>query len=439
MLAAGNESLARSVAIALDSADVALIDTTATAQGVIEKVAQGAVDCVVADKSVGANSSLELYELLGRKHRSPPAMVLLTEDTNPKSVLKAFRTGIGDYVTRDRDYANELRQAIRRAVERSSKARDIHDEIDYLAKLAKCDRLTGLPNRAFVEERLGNLVASSERHGGSFAVFKVDIDNFSQINDIYGHAIGDQALKAFGRRLMLTSRTSDTFGRYGGDEFLYLIDRVVSPETVSQVCERLVTALQFNVDLDAVGLSLSASIGAAIFPSDGASADTLIAAADRALRAARTRSRRYCLAQGAGEGLAGGAVLPPVPNGPSVPRAPAVEATAKRPPVVPAAGDDARDENRRIEHRNRVFKRGRIILGDGFSTMDCVIRDLSIRGARISLEDQVTLPQRFSFSVMENGATYPAVRRWQRGRSIGIEFKTAEARAEVPAEAAVAA
>ncbi|MEX0852327.1 MAG: PilZ domain-containing protein, partial [Bauldia sp.] len=78
--------------------------------------------------------------------------------------------------------------------------------------------------------------------------------------------------------------------------------------------------------------------------------------------------------------------------------------------------------NRRAERRNRVFKRGRIIFGDGFSTLDCMIRDLSQRGARISVEDQLTVPSKFSFAILDTGEVYAAIRRWQQGRSIGLEF-----------------
>jgi diguanylate cyclase (GGDEF)-like protein len=446
VLAAGNDALKRSVALALDTADVALVDATTTSEAVMDKLADGSVDCVVIDKNVGTRSSFELFEQIGRKHRSPPAMVLLTEDTSAKTLLKAFRMGFSDCVACDKDYANELRQAIRRGVERTSKLRQLNEEIDYLAKLARSDRLTGLPSRAFLEDRVANLAASGDRHGNPFAVFLIDVDNFRQINDIYGHAVGDQALKAFGRRLMLTSRASDAFGRFGGDEFLYLIDRAVSPETVALVCDRLVGALQFSMDLEAVGLSLSASIGAAIFPSDGSTREALLVAAERALHAAKSQSRRYCLASEASGSLAevfsrpkeagNGVAAQPKNKAEKAGNGPFADA---EPRVIMAETPvGTRGENRRVEHRNRVFKRGRIIFGDGFSTMDCVVRDLSLHGARLSVEDQVTLPQRFSFAIVETGTTYPAIRRWQHGKSIGIEFWVEDAVTPQPLETAPA-
>ena len=76
------------------------------------------------------------------------------------------------------------------------------------------------------------------------------MNNFTTINDIYGHAIGDQVLRAFARKLMQASRTSDAFGRLHGDEFLYLIDREATVEAVHKACARLAKALSFTVQLD---------------------------------------------------------------------------------------------------------------------------------------------------------------------------------------------
>ncbi len=135
---------------------------------------------------------------------------------------------------------------MRRAVTRSRKTQHILDEVEYLSRMAKYDRLTGLPNRNFLEDRLQSLIASGERHGTAFSLFLIDVNNFRQINDIYGHAVGDQALKAFARQLMLTARTSDSLGRFGGDEFLYLIDRDVTFESVERACRRLSSALAFR-------------------------------------------------------------------------------------------------------------------------------------------------------------------------------------------------
>jgi GGDEF domain-containing protein len=235
---------------------------------------------------------------------------------------------------------------------------------------------------------------------------------------------------------MQTARSSDALGRFGGDEFLYLIDRDVSSATVERACLRLAGAVSFAVELETAGMSLSASIGAAIYPGDGRTQDALLTAADSAMYAAKANGTGYCMASAAtqprssasptnGEGKAADGHAAPAPAEDQTPR-PA--RPGERSSVAAAAGATGqasvghRSENRRSERRHRVFKRGRIIFGDGFSTIDCMIRDLSQRGARISVEDQLSVPSRFSFAVLDSGEVYIAARRWQRGRSIGLEF-----------------
>ncbi len=443
VLVAGDQNFYDNASAVLDTEEISLIERAKTAEALMDRLAQATFDCIVIDRNLGRQSSFALHETIAGRYTNPPPMVMLTAETDARVAIDAFRQGFGDYVARDQNYARELILAVRRAVTRSRKTQRLLDEVEYLSRMAKYDRLTGLPNRNFLEDRLQSLIASGERHGSEFSLFLIDVNNFRQINDIHGHAVGDQALKAFARQLMLTARSSDSLGRFGGDEFLYLIDRDISHETVERACNRLTGALSFAVELEAVGLSLSATIGAAIFPSDGATPDALLTAADQAMYTAKANGAGYCLVGAmatsdglgqsdgldqTGEAPADGPVAPasapPDPvrevRGPSFGAADQSSGGSNAPPVVAAVGH--RNENRRVERRNRVYKRGRIIFGDGFSTIDCTIRDLSARGARISVEGQLTVPPRFSFAILDTGEVHPAIRRWQRGRSIGVEF-----------------
>ncbi len=283
------------------------------------------------------------------------------------------------------------------------------DEIEYLSKLARYDHLTGVPNRNFLEERLASLVAGSRRHDSAFAVLTIDLNNFDTINDIYGHAVGDQVVKTFARLLMQASRSSDTFGRFDNDEFLYLIDRDVSVATVEQACARLSKALASSVELDSVAITISASIGAALYPADGQSIDEMLDAARRAMHVAKAAGGGY-----------------------HVPHTVHITVETVSTGDAAATADEEhqsdlgdRDANRRIEHRERVLRRGRIILGDGFSTIDCVIRDISAHGARFTVHEGIAIPRTLSLTILDTGRTHPAVRRWQRGPSIGVEFTAA--------------
>lgn len=98
----------------------------------------------------------------------------------------------------------------------------------------------------------------------------------------------------------------------------------------------------------------------------------------------------------------------------------------QRAEIVPPTSPS--EENRRVSRRFRVLKRGQIIMGNGISTIDCVVRDLSEHGARISVDDPIMLPESFTFLLVEDGTVYPAFKRWQQGKSIGIEFSEAAPR-----------
>jgi len=152
------------------------------------------------------------------------------------------------------------------------------------------DQLTGLPNRALLCDRLQHAMSGAARDPRSLAVLFVDLDNFKQVNDGYGHGVGDQVLAECARRMDGAVRAADTVGRWGGDEFVVVAERLDDSTTASEVADRLATSLRPPIQVGDDELCLSASIGIAYL--DGPlSADDLIQAANQALRAVRTIKR----------------------------------------------------------------------------------------------------------------------------------------------------
>jgi diguanylate cyclase (GGDEF)-like protein/PAS domain S-box-containing protein len=169
-----------------------------------------------------------------------------------------------------------------------------------LQELAARDDLTGLYNRREVNRLLVNEVARCRRHGHSLAFLLVDLDHFKQVNDNYGHAIGDEVLRNAAELLQDTVRSEDQAGRYGGEEFVLLLPET-SPEGALHTAERLrqtmaeTTILATRADGSTVGLNVSASIGLAIFPNDASNEEELIEAADRALYHAKRSGRNQTM------------------------------------------------------------------------------------------------------------------------------------------------
>ena len=169
-----------------------------------------------------------------------------------------------------------------------------------LRHLASHDALTGLPNRVLLDDRLSQAVAHAEQDGHSFGVAMFDLDRFKVVNDSLGHRAGDALIKEVAHRLAGVARGTDTVGRLGGDEFLFIMDRLAKREDAEHVARRAVKALELPIRLDGVDLHTSASIGIAMFPADGKSAEALIANADAAMYCAKQRGRNniQCYAEG---------------------------------------------------------------------------------------------------------------------------------------------
>ncbi len=157
------------------------------------------------------------------------------------------------------------------------------------------DALTGLPNRVSFEQDLDRGVRQAKRHGWRLAVLFIDIDKFKSVNDSYGHGVGDQVLLMTANRLQSFLRDEDTVCRWGGDEFACLLLEVKQEADVPRLAEKMVSRIAEACECDGVVVSIRASIGIAIYPADGETADTLFKNADTAMFKAKGTEKRVVL------------------------------------------------------------------------------------------------------------------------------------------------
>ncbi len=157
--------------------------------------------------------------------------------------------------------------------------------------LAHHDALTGLANRAAFHERLEQALGLAARSTGQFAVLCLDLDRFKLINDLHGHASGDFLLQQVAERLRKTIHTEDLVARLGGDEFAILQSDVRQPEAAMQLATRMVHSLGEPFEIDGKPMSVGTSIGVALCPAHGQSADILMKNADAALYRAKESGR----------------------------------------------------------------------------------------------------------------------------------------------------
>lgn len=163
-----------------------------------------------------------------------------------------------------------------------------------LAQAARTDALTGLMNRAGFQTLLEEKIADARVDDSRFAVAMLDVDNFKDINDLYGHETGDELLRIVGERLRRAVRRTDVVARFGGDEFTLILSPLPGRDELKELMDGARRAIRAPLDLNIAKTSVDASVGIALFPEDGEDASALIKNADMALYNAKRLGRSRC-------------------------------------------------------------------------------------------------------------------------------------------------
>ena len=156
-----------------------------------------------------------------------------------------------------------------------------------LTAIVHQDDLTGLPNRAHFRDRLQRALDRGQRDGRMVGLLFVDLDRFKSVNDGFGHEAGDHVLRQVAQVLLSATRATDTVARLGGDEFVVVVEGMRDGTEALAAVERIFAALRAPVAVLDTELMVSASVGVALAPQDGATVDALLAAADRAMYGAK--------------------------------------------------------------------------------------------------------------------------------------------------------
>jgi len=160
--------------------------------------------------------------------------------------------------------------------------------------LALHDPLTDLPNRRLFMELSNKAISHSARSGERLAVLAIDLDGFKLVNDMHGHAAGDELLKTVAERISATLREADVFARFGGDEFAILQSFAAQPKQAMVLAERLLDTLSKPIRLADAEVTVSASIGVALYPDDGRTPADLLRNADTAMYRAKADGKATC-------------------------------------------------------------------------------------------------------------------------------------------------
>ena len=182
------------------------------------------------------------------------------------------------YSDKDKELLHFVSSQVAIAIQR----RQLNDE---LLRSARYDELTSLPNRRLFHDRMGAVLARCRRGQRRMALLFIDLDNFKQVNDTFGHAVGDLLLQKVALRLKHCVREDDTVARLGGDEFVVLLEEVGAQENTFTVAEKIRRAVRQPITIDGLVLQTRASIGVALYPEHGVETEQLLRYADKAMYA----------------------------------------------------------------------------------------------------------------------------------------------------------
>ena len=249
----------------------------------VDLLGRHSCDLVLLDLSLPDSQGLETLHSL-HAHAPNTPIIVLTGLDDDQLALTAMRHGAQDYLLKGKFDLSLLTRVIRYTLERKKAESEIW-------KLAYYDTLTGLPNRILFYDRLKQYLGHAEREQRNLAILYLDLDHFKVVNDSLGHANGDLLLQEVSRRLDKTVRMSDTVARLGGDEFVIALQSVTRSEDLIKVASTILNILREPICIDRHEIVTSCSIGIAIYPEDGDSADELMKHSDIAMYQAKEHGR----------------------------------------------------------------------------------------------------------------------------------------------------
>jgi diguanylate cyclase (GGDEF)-like protein len=227
-----------------------------------------------------------LAPIAKRRVSSMLVLPIVSQSAVVGAVVLGFR---GEYALSDEERGRARTLGDRVAVAFATATRD-----EQLYYQANYDALTGLPNRLYFKDQLARRLAQAQRESTPFALLFIDLDRFKTINDSLGHAAGDEVLRQAAARLKRCVRETDTVTRLGGDEFTIVLSQIRSARDPETAAINIVNALAQPFSIGGAERRVSASIGIAVYPDDGTSADRLLYNADVAMYRAKELGRGRC-------------------------------------------------------------------------------------------------------------------------------------------------
>ncbi len=268
-----------------------ILDWAPTYEDGLARLLAGGYAACLLDYQLGGRDGLELIrEAMANGCQTP--IVFLTAEQSELIDIQAMNAGALDYLVTGEITPRVLERSLRYALK-------LGDTLGELRRLATRDQLTGLLNRREFDRILAEECDRAVRFSRPVALLIVDLDHFKRVNDVHGHQAGDVVLREAARRLTAEVRSVDRATRFGGEEFAIVLmemDRTQAKEVARRMC-RIMAATPFEA-APGVLLNITMSVGVAVSPSEAKDTRAFVAAADRALYAAKAGGRNRAVAFG---------------------------------------------------------------------------------------------------------------------------------------------
>ena len=249
-------------------------------------------DVLLLDYRMPEVDGIEMViELRSKPNLGETAIVMMSATDDEVLALSCLQAGAQDFIPKNEITATKLKRAIIQAKKRFELEKKVYDSFCQVRELAEKDSLTGLSNRYHFEEALKVSIDNNKRFQSNIALLLLDLDHFKNVNDTYGHEVGDKLLKYVVNLVKQCLRGNELFGRLGGDEFAIFITGLNLISGATSVAQRIIKSLENPIEIDGHTIQCGVSIGIALHPQNASTAESLTKYADIAMYRAKKQGR----------------------------------------------------------------------------------------------------------------------------------------------------
>jgi len=272
--------------------DVTQLIEVCSAEEGLQAASSGDFDVLLIDYLMPQIDGIEMViELRSRPNLGETAIIMMSTSDDDELALACLQAGAQDFITKKEITASKLKRAMVQAKKRFELEKKLYDSFCQVRELAEKDSLTGLSNRYHFEEALKISIDNNKRTSHTLALLLLDLDHFKNVNDTYGHDVGDKLLKHVVAIVAKCLRGNELFARLGGDEFSILISNLEKAHDATLVARRIIDSLEEPIEIDNHLLQCGVSVGISLYPQNASSAEELTKYADIAMYRAKKLGR----------------------------------------------------------------------------------------------------------------------------------------------------